>query len=184
MIKLSKKTTEVPCYKLTLKADGNDADYVTTTEFFSESEFKDMQYYIYKLLELEGVRGGIDGMRKDVYRDYVFNHLTIPFYCDEYCHTLTSATLEYFYEDVVYDVEFTKRPDIADEVMQELLLRIQGGNEPLWAYVESMGLDELNMSELETIDDNYIHCPGCGWWVEVSEMVDDEHCADCYEEEE
>lgn len=119
MIKLSKKTTETPYYKLTLKADGNDGDYVTTTELFSESEFADMQYYIYKMLQLEGVNYALRETKERVYTDFVFNHLNIPFYCDEYCHTLISATLEYFYEDVIYNVEFAASPKIPSELKIE-----------------------------------------------------------------
>lgn len=184
MIKLTKKVvTGAPYYKLTLVADGNDADYVTSTEHFSESEFKEYSYYIYKLMQLTGKRRALREERSDLFTDYIFNHISMPFYSDDICHTLTEATLEYFYEDVVYDVQFNKCPDLPRPVMNELLARIQGGNDALCIICDSLGVDEdeLSMSDLEKIDDNYIHCPGCGWWVEAYEMVDEDGCRDCHD---
>lgn len=78
-----------------------------------------------------------------------------------------------------------KEQKITDEQFQDLLETIQGSNETLCVICDKCGLDEKDLTDyqLEEIDMNYIHCPSCGWWVESHEMVDEDHCEDCYEGE-
>lgn len=41
--------------------------------------------------------------------------------------------------------------------------------------------DNLTQDELAHIDENIFECEVCGWWCEVSEMVNDNICTDCSE---
>lgn len=79
-----------------------------------------------------------------------------------------------------------KEQVISDNQFQELLDAIQGSNKTLTTICSDFGFEEEDLTEdqLDEIDATYVHCPCCGWWVEAGEMVDEEHCTDCCEDEE
>lgn len=75
---------------------------------------------------------------------------------------------------------------VTDAQFQELLVEIQGTCQSLNDACETLGFeeDDLTMEQLEELDQNYILCPSCGWWVEAYEMVNEDYCRNCYEDEE
>jgi hypothetical protein len=79
---------------VTIKADSNDADYVTESEFFTKKSFDD--YVVDELINLKTNYGG-HHMLKDYPND---GDLSIPFNgYDGYCHTLESLDIKYVDEN-------------------------------------------------------------------------------------
>lgn len=75
---------------------------------------------------------------------------------------------------------------ITDEQLQEIINSVQGTCSSLGYVCEGLGFneDDLTLDQLSEIDDCYIQCPNCGWWVEPHELANEDMCEDCYEAEE
>lgn len=72
---------------------------------------------------------------------------------------------------------------ITEDKFIELLATIQGSNESLTTICRNCDFEEEDLTDeqLQRIDDDYTHCPNCGWWVESYEMIDEESCTNCFE---
>lgn len=85
---------------VTIKADHNDADYITTIESYSKDDFD--EYVADALIDL------INNYSGDYDLEHYFNEfdLDIPRGDEERCHTLESVNVEYIDENgITWDVK-------------------------------------------------------------------------------
>jgi hypothetical protein len=99
---VEKRGKQLNKFKVTIKADSNDADYVTETMFYGKSEFE--EYIIDALVDLKYNYSG----HHDLENYPNESDLYIPYNgWDGYCHTLEELTVEFIDGDgKVWDVEF------------------------------------------------------------------------------
>jgi hypothetical protein len=99
---VEKTGRELDSFKVTIKADSNDADYITEVNHYSQEIFE--EYIIDGLIHL---RENASGHHELGDYDNPFD-LDIPFNgWDGYCHTLEELTVEYIDSDgKVWDVIF------------------------------------------------------------------------------
>ena len=85
---------------VTIKADSNDADYVTNTDTFSKEEFE--EYGLDALIDLKENYGGRHEL-SDYHNDC---DLRIPYNgYDGFCHTVTELKIQYIDDDgMTWDV--------------------------------------------------------------------------------
>lgn len=99
---LVKKREGLNEFKVTIVADSNDADYITTIQKYKEYEFDGR--VIDDLIELKGYEGS------HALRDYDEDddsYLDIPYGDIDSCHTLIQVIVEYTDSNgTVYDVKY------------------------------------------------------------------------------
>lgn len=90
-------------FKVTIKADSNDADYITSINFYSKKDFDD--YVADGIIHLLEHGSGYHEL-EDYNNEYDLN---IPYNgWDGFCHTLSYVRVEYVDENgITWDVEFT-----------------------------------------------------------------------------
>ncbi|PFT50844.1 MULTISPECIES: hypothetical protein [Bacillus cereus group] len=94
------KRPAVEGFKVTIVADSNDADYITTINTYTKSEFEDG--IIDELIDLQENHSGHYELEK-----FHYDHLQIPYGDMDICHTLSSIDVEYTdAEGNVWDVVF------------------------------------------------------------------------------
>lgn len=99
---VEKTVKEREIFKVVIKADSNDADYITTTAHYSPSDFD--EYIIDGLIDLK--EKGTGRHKLENYNNEF--DLEIPYNgWDGYCHTLEELIVEYIDENgKVWDVKF------------------------------------------------------------------------------
>jgi hypothetical protein len=98
------KKKEVNKFIVTIVADSNDADYITTINKYDEVIF--CKYVIDELIHLEKYSGRHE---LESYEDNgISEYLNIPFNgYDGYCHTLESVKVEFIdHNGHIYDVQY------------------------------------------------------------------------------
>lgn len=100
------KANKVNQFEVIIKADSNDADYITTREFFSEEDFNN--HAIDELIELERDYSGSHQLE-----NFSAEWLDIPSSDWGRCHTLTSLEVNY------YDNNGSVRPVYINEDYEE-----------------------------------------------------------------
>jgi hypothetical protein len=71
------------------------------------------------------------------------------------------------------------------EQLASVAERVQGTCDTLTSACEALDIAEPDLSDLEAdLEQHFglVICPGCDWWVEVSELDDDGYCPQCQEE--
>lgn len=81
------KKPAVEGFKVTIVADSSDADYITTINTYTKSEFEDG--IIDELIDLQENHSGHYELEK-----FQYDYLTMPF-CEHGCHSLESIEVEY-----------------------------------------------------------------------------------------
>lgn len=73
-----------------------------------------------------------------------------------------------------------KRRELAQKVAEDL-----NGSSGVYddSVAEAHGLEDNELEELAE-EGEIVRCEGCGWWVELSEVDDDNRCEDCTQDEE
>jgi len=102
MYKLKKFKGNV--FIVTIVADANDAQYVTTIEHYDEEEFLEIEPYLKDLMINGSVRGSL---REWASQSDASEWIEIPWDgWDGYCHSLESISIEYIDENSIsYSVE-------------------------------------------------------------------------------
>ncbi|QNR65381.1 hypothetical protein IAQ67_15925 [Paenibacillus peoriae] len=92
---LSKPRKEAQdCFMVTIVADSNDADYITTTQTYSSKEFNGV--IVDELIQLKNNYSGSHQLEDCPLGEYI----DIPFNgYDGFCHSLESLTITYVDED-------------------------------------------------------------------------------------
>lgn len=91
---VEKQAKEVNRFKVTIKADSNDADYITNVSFYSKRDFED--YVIDGLIDLQ--KNGSGHYELENYNNKY--DLDIPWNgWDGQCHTLEELIVEYIDEN-------------------------------------------------------------------------------------
>jgi len=75
-------------------------------------------------------------------------------------------------------IEFTE--ERMHRVADDLLGTCRGLDDALQAeFGDDVTLEEVPLDMLQLLDDCVMRCDGCGWWVETSEISDDNLCEQC-----
>lgn len=93
------KKPAVEGFKVTIVADSNDADYITTINTYTKADFEDG--IIDELIDLQTNHSGHYQLES-----FEYGYLQMPF-CEHGCHSLESIEVEYTdAEGNVWDVSF------------------------------------------------------------------------------
>lgn len=99
---VEKKVNKKDVFKVTIRADSNDADYITETEYYIKEDFEE-----YALKAVKDLRDNYGGSHE--LEDYPNEYdLSIPFNgWDGYCHSLEELSVEYIDKDgKIWDVKY------------------------------------------------------------------------------
>lgn len=145
--KLVKKEVKDGIYKVSIEADSNDGDYITTNATYTKEEFEKVKLPV--LIDMYLNYGGRHEFES--LPSYISEELDIPYSDWGACHTLSDLDISYIDNSGMYDLVFDK--DELEKcswkyVLQRLINDIEYG---YYSIEDALGDDCINI--FKTLDE-------------------------------